>query len=332
MIFDSREWGRCAAGFSTYDCTAMDSQHTFYVLVENTEDCAALPRKRFLYARADRPIEQRRFLLGEFDNFGFTDIAYRPAGVEFVAVDTARQVFSYDRRRAGQEADIPGTIAGSELQSSVTRVVRVGSQLYAVGWPRRVWRRDGFESWTLLDRGLPLPAGLARGDGDGIVEAVTQGTLRDLDGFSEAELYAVGDGGEVWRGDGASWTRCAFPGDERLCTVACGADQVYVTTLHGRIWAGREDTWRLLRDVDRGLPFLDTCWFGGRLWCGADEGVWLLEGDDLTARDIPPEVGRVARRLDRAPDGRHLLTAGANGAALFDGRRWEVLWSAFELG
>jgi hypothetical protein len=40
----------------------------------------------------------------------------------------------------------------------------------------------------------------------------------------------------------------------------------------------------------------------------------------------------VSGRIDISPDGKTMLTAGARGAALFDGTHWQLLVSSLELG
>jgi hypothetical protein len=42
-------------------------------------------------------------------------------------------------------------------------------------------------------------------------------------------------------------------------------------------------------------------------------------------------VQLVSGAIDISPDGKLMLTAGPDGAALFDGQRWEVLFSRHDL-
>ncbi len=335
MILDREHWERYCAGYTVYDCAFIDAVRTCFVMVEDTDSPHRdpLPRTRFLLARADKPRDQKRFALSEFGNFGFTEVAFGPAANELVAVDTGQQVFSYDRARAGQEVDIPRAIPSTTFLATTRKVVRVGKSIYAMGWPRRVYRRTGFENWALLNNGMPLPRRLTSSNEDDLVEALTSYRLNDLAGFSEKDMYVVGDAGEVWHFDGTRWSRCAFPTNQRLCTVACGADdKVYVTTQTGSVWAGRGNVWKLVVDVENSLPFRDSAWFAGKLWCGSDYGLWTVEGDELVRADIPSEIFLVSGRIDISPDGRYMLTAGSRGAALFDGTRWELLFSSHEFG
>jgi len=334
MIFDRAHWEKYCRGFVVYDCAMMDADRTFYVLVEDTGSPHRdpLPRTRFLFVRANRPMDQKRFIAGLSSTFGFTEIAYNAAAVEFVAVDTHQKVFSYDSTRAGLEPDIPGAITGTTLLSHVTKVVRVGNSIYTVGWPRRICLRKGSGSWALVDNGMPLPKRLYSTDEQDVVNAVSGYTLRDLAGFSETDMYAVGDDGEIWQWDGSRWTRCAFPTNERLSAVACGDGTVYVTTQRGSVWAGRGNAWKLLVDEERSVAFRDCAWFANKLWCGSDYGVWALEGGELSRKALPDEVFLVSGRLEVSPDEKHLLTAGAAGAAMFDGSSWNILWSGDELG
>ncbi|MBK8255875.1 MAG: hypothetical protein IPK82_24810 [Polyangiaceae bacterium] len=333
MVIDREHWEKHFQGYVVYDCAMMDPERTFYVLVEDTPGPHRdpLPRTRFVFVRAGRPMDEGRFQESEVGHFGFTEMAYSPSAIEFVAVDTAQHVFSYDRNDARIEGDIPGTITGTNLHSSCTKVVRVGSSIYTVGWPRRVMVRQGINQWALVDAGLPIPRRVKSGNQDDLVEAISNYTFHDLHGFSESDMYAVGDAGEIWQYDGSRWTRCAFPTNEPLRTVTCADDKVYITTLRGHVWAGRGNAWKLVCDEERSIPFRDTAWFAGKLWLGCDYGVWTLEGDSLSRDTLPTEVFLVSGRLDGSPDGKHLLTAGQVGAAMFDGATWNVLWSADEM-
>lgn len=331
MFIDRAHWERHIEGYTVYDCTIMDGERLFFVLVEDTGSPYRdpLPRTRFLFARTNRSLGADRFVCGEVGSFGFTEIAYGPAAVEFVAVDTSRHVYRYDRSDTSLEKDIPGDVPGTQLRATTIRIVRVGQRLYVVGWPRRVYARHSADRWFALNGGLPSPRRLASERHEDQVEVETHYTFHDLAGFSERDMYVVGDAGEVWQFDGARWERSAFPTNQRLCTVACdGGENVYVTTQTGSVWVGRGNVWKLVVDAERSVPFRDTVWFADRLWCGSDYGLWSVEGGEFTRAHVPADVFLASGRVDVSPDGKYLLTAGPRGAALFDGKRWDVLFSS----
>ncbi|UXY13674.1 hypothetical protein N8I74_10095 [Chitiniphilus purpureus] len=78
------------------------------------------------------------------------------------------------------------------------------------------------------------------------------------------------------------------------------------------------------------LPFKDMAWFDGRLWCGSDYGLWVLQdGKLINPPDQPAAVRNACGVIDVSPDGKVMLTASPHGASLYDGRTWTLLFSAF---
>jgi hypothetical protein len=145
-------------------------------------------------------------------------------------------------------------------------------------------------------------------------------------------MYAVGGAGEVWHYDGQEWEQLFFPSNERLFNVCCAGDgNVYVGGNMGSLYVGRGNRWKKLVDGTFSIPFKDIAWFAGKLWCGSDYGLWELKDGALLRAEIPAEAQLVSGAIDITPDGSLMLTAGPNGAALFDGEKWDVLFSRYEL-
>ncbi|UOD33283.1 hypothetical protein INH39_07950 [Massilia violaceinigra] len=152
-------------------------------------------------------------------------------------------------------------------------------------------------------------------------------------------MYAVGDAGTVWHFDGKRWQQIPFPTNVPLYTVACGENgDVYMTDIRGNLWKGGGAKWSLLCEMDQSLPFKDAAWFNGRLWCANDYGMYVLEGEKLVAAHtaridpIPNEVALHSHRIDVSPDGKQMLVCGGDGAALHDGKKWNLLFSGMSLG
>lgn len=246
--------------------------------------------------------------------------------MEFLAVETHGKVFSYDAARAGEEPEHPWPVQGSDLAAVVRQVVRIGQNIYTVGGPRRMHRRGGVDQWLDVTANLALPKDVDE-PGKGLSYM-----WQDASGFSEQDIYVAGGDGDVWRFDGKKFSQCSFPSDELLFNVCCASDgNVYVGGNMGSLYVGRENKWKKLSDGSFSVPWKDIAFFAGRLWCGSDYGLWELRDGKLVRADVPADVQLVCGAIDISPDGKLMLTAGPDGAALFDGQRWEVLFSRHDL-
>ncbi|UXY13678.1 hypothetical protein N8I74_10115 [Chitiniphilus purpureus] len=330
MICDKERYERFFKGFTVYDCAiGYDNTRYCFVLVEatNSPHRDPLPRTRFLFARMERPME-RRFYYQEADYFNFTRVAYSEANgkSEFVAVDMGSHVFWYDAPTANVEQDIPPQIPDSEYCWSVLNVARVAGRLTAIGDARQVRWRAGPDDWRSFAASPPVPKQLAE-EGKGGFEV----GFNDLAAFADDDLYAVGGTGDVWHFDGKAWQQIDFPSNELLYTVCCAGDgNVYIGGKDGSLWIGRNDRWKRLLEGRFSLPFKDMAWFDGRLWCGSDYGLWVLQdGKLINPPDQPAAVRNACGVIDVSPDGKVMLTASPHGASLYDGKTWTLLFSAF---
>ncbi|MBT1539092.1 hypothetical protein B7R78_0018935 [Ralstonia solanacearum] len=328
MIFDRDRYDQFFKGFTVFDCAiGYDNTRYCFVLVEQTESPHRdpLPRTRFLFVRTERSVE-RRFYFQEFGHFDFTRVAFAEAATtpEFVAVDMEGHTFSYNGTAADEE--VPGVDTrwlDGKRRAGLMTVKRVNGEILAIGSDRFVFRRIGPKNWQELP-GLARPTERL----DESAYPLDFG-FADVDAFSKDDLYAVGGAGDVWHYDGQGWTQLPFPSNELLYTVCCAGDgNVYITGNMGSLWVGRKDRWKRLAQGTFSVPFKDTAWFAGRLWCGSDYGLWVLQDGKLEVPDQPAEVRTACGVIDISPDGLTMLTASPHGAALYDGDKWELLFSS----
>lgn len=344
MIFDEKSWNNICRGYTILDGTiGFEAGRLGFMLAEVTEADHLDDgfQVRFVAVKLANPVEQR-FFVREGDTLGRASLsaAWEPNQTEFVMADLMSRVWSYKPKLyKGSEAPVPFDGRGygypdvGEVGSSVVRVTRVGSALYAVGSPFRVFQRLPGQAWR-EHKAIPIPPDLKSKDEDKITRALTRSTFFDLAGFSESDMYAVGDEGNVWHFDGKQWTRCEFPTNLRLQTVTCAGDGVvYITDIRGSLWKGRGEHWEPVVKMDQSLPFKDAAWFAGRMWFANDYGMYVLEGKALVLAHkakkdpVPNEVMLHSHRIDVAPDGSQMLVCGGLGAALYDGKKWELLFS-----
>lgn len=344
MIITKELWEEFFAGYMIRDCTYgfADGRMGFY-LVEETDSHHLNDgwKTRFVAVNMEQRVEKRFFSM-ETDELSFSRIscAWAPNQTEFIMVDSSRSVVSYKPKVYDDgESRIPFDGRGygyedvGEIGCSIYNLVRVNKTVFAVGAPLRIFERKPDQQW-FEQKGIPIPEQLKSKDEDKITAALDTCMLIDLAGFSETDMYAVGGGGAVWHFNGNKWRNLEFPTNNRLYTVACGGDGVvYITDIRGSLYKGHGSKWELVVRMDQSLPFANSAWFDGRLWCANDYGMYVLEGKELVAAHkarkdpIPTQVALYCHRIDVSPDGTKMLACGGNGAALCDGSNWEILFS-----
>jgi predicted DNA-binding WGR domain protein len=341
-LIDLATWEKIGADMFVRDCTmGFENNRLGFLLVEEIapdEDMSDGWRTRLLAVRTNAPMEERFYSRsGTGLSFASISSAWAPNQSEFIAVDILRRAWTYKPKEyKGSEPDIPfvpGKLkpdAYGEFDSAINKVVRVGTTVFAVGSPARIFERVNQQRWY-EHKDIPIPAEL--GSPDREVFLADDSMFRDLAGYSTQDMYAVGGGGSIWHRKGTVWKQMSFPCNLRLYTVACAADGfVYISDIRGSIWKGREDKWELIVKSDLSLPFTDSAWFDDRLWLANEYGTWVLEGNSLTPahsaknKPMPASSAVHAHRLDVSPDGTRMLVAGGKGASLFDGKAWQVLF------
>lgn len=196
---------------------------------------------------------------------------------------------------------------------------RIDGRTYAVGMLRDVYRRVDVGKWERLATGLPV---LSREE-ISADETLDLG-FRDIDGFSEREIYAVGGRGDVWRFDGRKWTACELSTNWPVSTVCCAGDGVvYIGGEGGHVFSGRGDRWRRVVEQDYTVPYNDIVWYDGKLWLSSDFALdQLVDGMIAAAADRGRRVP--ARGHMDATDG-VLVVAAIDHVQMLDGGGWRTL-------
>jgi hypothetical protein len=328
MIFDKQSWKKYAADFTIFDCAYGYEDRYIFLMYEKQESPHRdpLPRTRYLVVRTERPMDTRFYFM-EFGDFEFARVSYgKSPETEFVSVDIGGKVYAYNPPRSAQESNHPNRHSGSDLLGVVTQVVRIGESIYTVGSPRRMHKRSEVNRWQDISADLKLPK-----DVDAPGKGLTY-MWQSAAGFSENDIYAVGGEGDVFHFDGKQWRKLDFPSNELLFNVCCASDgNVYIGGNMGSLYVGRGDSWKKLTSGNQSVAWKDIAWFNNKLWCGSDYGLWELKKDQLLRADVPADVQLTSGAIDISPDGKYMLTAGPDGASLFDGKKWQVLFSRHDL-
>jgi hypothetical protein len=186
----------------------------------------------------------------------------------------------------------------------------IGQHVYCVGMDRQAYRRNSVAgTWSSFDNGLP-PA--AAGEVAG---------LEAIDGYSEADIYAVGWDGEIWQHDGLRWTQRDSPVNTVLVDVCCAGDGwVYACGRNGVLIKGRNDDWSLL-DLD---GFSDDLWslasYAGQLYLATMDYVLTLGAGHLDVVGMGQDQAKTC--YDLVVDQGVLWSIGAKDVLSFDGQAW----------
>ena len=191
------------------------------------------------------------------------------------------------------------------------RLKCISGYTYAVCSGRRIYKRTQAARWEAFAELPQAPEHWHMG-------------FKDLDAFSENDMYAVGGCGDIWHFDGSQWTQLGFPTNAQLGTVTCAPDgKVYVSGEGGSLWAGRENAWKKIYSGSSSLLWNDALWFDGRLWLASDYQLRVWDGDELKMVEKDGKPVPAYGHMD-AYDGL-LVVAGPEFVHGFDGKTWTVL-------
>ena len=310
------------SGFHIIDCAVRAKDAFSFLLCETyVKNAEKEPAKRLLnyFSGANERAGNT-----EFTGFALSNIAvaHKPS-VQGVIVALNGSVGSLGSGISGMETAIP---RGSNMpaRGAIYAVTTIDGYVYGVGGWRTVCRRIAANQWESMahdGNGMPKP----KADKNGM----TDSHFAAIDAYGPNDIYCVGGVGEVWHFNGLKWRQCPMPTNWNLESVCCAGDGfVYIGAPGGSIIKGRHDSWKFIHKGEMTLSFKDMVWFADKLWCTSDYGVWVVENDTLVEAKLPAEISVCAGNL-AVGDGVMLL-AGVYGAAVFDGKKWEVLISKLD--
>ncbi|UXH80629.1 WD40/YVTN/BNR-like repeat-containing protein [Roseateles amylovorans] len=306
-------------GFGIRDCAVVSPGCYLFVAVQDWDDARPRPFESELSSRLHKlEIDSERpWVTAGLTGFSRLKCAgLKGSGDVGLAMDGLGQVYVRRAHGGGMENNVPGGQGVGPLRGAVNSIKQLNDRLYGCGGARSLFRRVGPDRWEEIG---PLPP-----EGQGEVG------FHDFDGFSESDLYAAGGQGDVWRYDGRAWHQVAFPSNQWIKSVCCGADgQVYVGAESGTVFRGRGDQWELIHQGDLSLPFRDMVWFNDRVYATNDYGLWEIRDGQVRPSAAPIEITNCAGNLSVANG--VMLMAGAYGAAVHDGQSWSRLFSISEL-
>ncbi len=340
MILEKEQWRRFIKGFDFIGgLIGFENNRYCFILEEKKRNVHRDPPPciRILYARMERPLEQRLYRL-DYPELEYPMSAYVTTnGVhEFITGNMQGGLVSYRYLDDGivlddEDEDTPGIVTQwAELRKApVKRLRRVQGKLYAVCADRRILERRGVGQWTELP-GLERPKERMENTH---YPALSFG-FDDMDAFDPDDIYAIGGKGDVWHYNGSSWRQCHFPSQKLIETVCCGGDgKVYIGGgggVNGGIWIGRDDQWEQVPGTEYANPD-DIVWFAGKAWASAIGQLSVITPDGMTVALTPDYVQATTGHISVSEDGTKMLAAGNRGASVFDGQEWQLLIDTFLL-
>lgn len=141
------------------------------------------------------------------------------------------------------------------------------------------------------------------------------GVIFSVRGVSAHNLYACGANGLLWHYDG-TWTRIELPTNQRLLgLLALAANDVLVCGAGGVLFRGADTSWN---DVSQpGHDFHSLAQYRGTIFLSAGgEGVFRFDGVAVTNVKSTITSYRLVSNAD------YLASAGGVIAARFDGQTW----------
>lgn len=196
---------------------------------------------------------------------------------------------------------------------------------YICGILRKVFKRVGAGQWVDLTREDDHPHLFA--DLRKLKER--KGNYMDsstgfnaIAGFSGSDIYAGGEGGDLWHYDGHRWKLIDFPSNAFIKCLCCAPDgQVYAACALGGLFRGRGDTWEELPG-GRGIRFNGCAWFDGKLWLGEDYALYVFDGKEVVRYRFPAGGPQQYSFVGVAAGPDCLVSYGHYQALVYDGSRW----------
>lgn len=311
-------WSKHFKNWSITDCAIRDKNLIYFCLRERVDS----EKASLMW---DHDIKSKIFSLNISqaigDKFGATDLSGFNKPLIGVCTKPLPRGLMVSQNNDGQVYLVGGGAPASEefidagKIPATNRVKCINGYAYSVGSFHSIYKRTDTNSWVKFGEFPHVEASISQG-------------FKDMDAFSESDMYAVGGDGDVWRFDGARWRQQGFPSNLQLATVTCAGDgRVYISGEGGSLWRGRESSWELIYKGGSSIMWNDVLWFESKLWLASDYQFRIWNGAQL-----------ISPTLDGTPEGETvpvfghmdvrdglLVVASPNVVMSFDGREWRTL-------
>jgi len=214
------------------------------------------------------------------------------------------------------------------LAISYDQINTIDGYAYAVGSHRTVMKRTAENTWIhqqpsrsyelrMLDDDPDVPSPLTLGFGC-------------IDGFSEQDIYAAGNRGDVWHFNGEHWRRVDVPTNSEIQSILCAPNgSVYLASWDGHFIQGREDRWTLVEHEFGSVGWGDLSWFKDMVYLASMSHLFRYDHKKISTVDTSPRSAQrqseTTSSLMVVGDDEELVVSGANTIRMFDGSEWSEL-------
>ncbi len=209
------------------------------------------------------------------------------------------------QQQSFEQIDGAGLAQGSRGLGPMHRIREIAHTLYACGAGNQVYKREP-QGWTAIDGTLAAAAqqGMTQTierlqaiDGEATEDQLLDlingigevGGLDDIGGTGPDDLYVCGVDGTLAHWDGQGWTSLRVPTDAHLHSIhAVSAQTVWVCGHNGTLLKGNRQTgFTSILDHRVSTHLWSVREFDQRVYVGTTKGLWLLNGEQLEAVDLP---------------------------------------------
>lgn len=187
----------------------------------------------------------------------------------------------------------------------------IGKHLYACGTQNRVLMQVRGD-WIRIDKGIYSP-----------LEDEIDRSLNAIDGFSDHDIYAVGDCGIVLHWNGRKWRSIASPTSLSLYSVLCASSgDVYVAGAGGVMFrrTGKKPWVKLGNAAVTTEAIESLAEHKERIYAACHEALLLVEDDKLGVLKVPLRGKHAYDALSSSSE--LLWCVGDESVLVFDGVGW----------
>ncbi|MGW8392310.1 hypothetical protein [Pseudoduganella sp. HUAS MS19] len=188
----------------------------------------------------------------------------------------------------------------------------IGTQLYACGMARMVYRRDDGGRWHAIDAEVFVPREQRE-------RAVG---FHAIGGSGPENIYCAGQYGEIWFYDGAHWRQEDSPANLALTGICVRrSGDVVIVGMAGTLLSGRHGRWAVIDHQATERDFWGVAEFLGEIYVANRDGVFRLAGETLELIDLGVGPARTTAYL--AANDEVLWSVGSDCAVYTkDGKNW----------
>jgi hypothetical protein len=187
----------------------------------------------------------------------------------------------------------------------------IGNHLYTCGTQNQVLKQVG-GNWIKIDQSIYSP-----------LEDEVDRSLNAIDGFSDEDIYAVGDEGKIFHWNGKGWSSVISPTNLSLYSILCTSiNDIYIAGAGGLVFKyTQNENWIDLSDAEITSESIESiAEYKGSIYVACHEALLRVDGDKLSIVDVSLKGKHSYDALSSNSD--VLWCVGDESVLVFDGATW----------